>query len=103
MTVGKLSSRLSTVAALPSMTVGLFSRSPVAPAWMLVGPCSIIFLFVFISVKLIEDRQLANKGDAYKLYMRDVPSALLLVPPPLGKAIGSRIYGDGGEHVPEMQ
>ena len=66
--------------------------SPVAPTWMLVGPCSIIFLFVCISVKLIEDRQLANKGDAYKLYMRDVPSALMLVPPPLGKAIGSRIY-----------
>ena len=57
------------------------------------GPAAITLLFVGVSVKLLEDRQLASKGDAYRQYMREVPSALLLVPPPLGRWLGSWLWG----------
>lgn len=74
--------------------VWLLSRAATtpAPAWFpgLAGPLSITFLFTAISVKLIEDRQLENKGDDYRAYMRQVPSALLLLPPALGKWLGGR-------------
>ena len=62
------------------ISVWIFA-APRAPLWMLICPGCIIFLFCFISVQLIEDRQLANKGDAYRTYMRKVPSALVLLPP----------------------
>ena len=67
--------------------------APIAPRWALCAPSAITFLFVGISVKLLEDRQLENKGESYRLYQREVPSALLLVPPPLGRALGGWMYG----------
>ena len=76
--------------------VWLFSRAGTpAPALFpgLAGPLSITFLFTAISVKLLEDRQLANKGDEYRAYMREVPSKLLLLPPVVGRWLGSRLGG----------
>ena len=67
--------------------------APTAPRWVLCAPSAITFLFVAISVQLLEDRQLENKGDAYRMYRREVPSALLLVPPPLGRSLGQWMYG----------
>lgn len=66
--------------------------APASPVWVVVGPSLITVLFVGISIKLLEDRQLENKGDAYRAYKRAVPSALLLLPPPLNRAIGRSLY-----------
>ena len=62
-----------------------------AEAWVVAGPLLITALFLGVSVKLLEDRQLQNKGDAYRAYKQRVPSALLLVPPPLGRWLGQRL------------
>ena len=43
-------------------------------------------LFVGVSVDLMETRQLKRRGEAYKQYQKEVPSALFLVPPFLLKA-----------------
>merc|ERR1740121_247800 len=52
-----------------------------APWWVICGPIAMTSLFLGISVKLMEDRQLANKGEKYREYMRRVPSDFLPVPP----------------------
>ena len=57
-----------------------------APRWVLVGPCGITVLFLLVSVKLMEDRQLENKGDAYREYMRRVPSDFVPVPPSVSRS-----------------
>ena len=54
-----------------------------APAWVLAGPCAITLLFHFISVPLLEGRQLRNKGAAFRAYQRRVRSTLLPIPPSL--------------------
>lgn len=41
----------------------------------------------------MEDRQIKNKPEAFAEYKRRVPSALLLVPPPVNRAIGEWLYG----------
>ena len=56
-------------------------------SWELAWPCAITFLFNFISVKLLEDRQLENKGDAFRAYQRHVPSSLLPIPPMLSRLL----------------
>jgi steroid 5-alpha reductase family enzyme len=63
--------------------------APVAPRWVVCGPLGITFLFTCISVKLVEDRQLANKGDLYRAYQREVPSPLLLLPPSVCRWFGA--------------
>jgi steroid 5-alpha reductase family enzyme len=73
--------------------------APAAPTWVLCAPLSITFLFTVISVKLLEDRQLTNKGELYRSYQREVPSPLLLLPPTMGRKLGQWIYG---EPVPAM-
>ena len=73
---------------------GLYAfGAPYAPAWVAAGPGAITFLFCAISVKLMEDRQMASKPQAYSEYKRLVPSSLLLLPPPLNRAIGRVVYG----------
>ena len=67
-----------------------------APGWVAAGPGAITFLFVGISVELMEARQRAAKPEAWAAYVREVPSALLLLPPPLNQAIGRWRYG--GKH-----
>ena len=69
--------------------------------WVVVGPILITLLFVGVSVKLMEDRQIANKGEAFKDYQRSVGSALLLLPKSVNAKLGSMIYGasGGGEGV----
>ena len=72
-------------------SVWLFGASS-SPTWpALAGPLAITFLFVAISVKLIEDRQLLNKGDAYREYQRAVPSPLLPIPPAVGRWFGRKL------------
>lgn len=63
----------------------------------LAGPLAITFLFAGISVKLMEDRQIANKGDLYREYQREVPSPLLLLPPPIGRWLGKTLSGSGAQ------
>lgn len=70
--------------------------APAAPGWVLSGPCLITFLFVGITVQLMEDRQLARKPHAYRAYKRKVPSSLLLLPPPLNRALGEWLHAGGG-------
>lgn len=65
----------------------------VAPAWVVAGPLLITFLFLGVSIKLIEDRQLKNKGDAFREYRKVVPSAIVLLPPPLNRQLGRWLYG----------
>ena len=61
--------------------------------WLAAGPGAITFLFWAISVKLMEDRQLQAKPEAFRAYMREVPSALMLLPPPVNRAIGGWLHG----------
>ena len=67
-----------------------------AEAWVVAGPLLITALFLGVSIKLLEDRQLEHKGDAYREYLTRVPSALLLVPPPVGRWLGRRLCKAGG-------
>ena len=67
-----------------------------AEAWVVAGPLLITALFLGVSIKLLEDRQLEHKGDAYREYRMRVPSALLLVPPPVGRWLGRRLCKAGG-------
>lgn len=61
-------------------------------AWMVCGPISISALFIFVSVKLMEDRQIQNKGDKYREYQMEVGSSLLLLPPAINKLLGKTLY-----------
>ena len=75
----------------------LLSLSSKSDAWMVIGPISITFLFVFVSVKLMEDRQLKNKGEKFKIYQREVGSSLLLLPKVINKFFGEQIHGKDGD------
>ena len=61
-----------------------------------IGQLLITALFLGVSIKLLEDRQLEYKGDAYREYRTSVPSALLLVPPPVGRWLGRQMCKAGG-------
>lgn len=76
--------------------VWFFSLSAPDAPWLpgIAGPLSITFLFTAISVKLIEDRQLDNKGEHYRQYTQETPSSLLLLPPQLGRRLGAWMYSD---------
>ena len=76
--------------------VWFFSLSAPDAPWLpgIAGPLSITFLFTAISVKLIEDRQLDNKGEHYRQYTQETPSSLLLLPPQLGRHLGAWMYSD---------
>ena len=69
-------------------------------SWELAWPCAITFLFNFISVKLLEDRQLENKGDAFRAYQRCVPSILLPIPPMLSRLLVSPLWISTGPSAP---
>jgi steroid 5-alpha reductase family enzyme len=71
----------------------LFSASAGGAAWVVAGPLTITALFVFVSVKLMEDRQLKNKGEAFEEYRRKVGSPLLLMPPGLNRRLGEWLHG----------
>jgi steroid 5-alpha reductase family enzyme len=55
--------------------------------WVAVGPLALSALIRFVSIDLLEQRQLRNKGERYARYQRAVPSPLLLLPPALSRAI----------------
>ena len=59
----------------------ILSTSSDAPAWVLAGPCGITLLINLVSIPLLEERQLLNKGDEYRAYQRRVPSSLVPIPP----------------------
>lgn len=59
--------------------------------WVVAGPLTITALFVFVSVKLMEDRQLKNKGEAFRAYQRKVGSGLLLLPSFANEWIGQKL------------
>ena len=65
-----------------------------AAAWVVVGPVLITLLFLGVSIKLMEDRQLKNKGEAYEAYRRAVPSSLVPLPPRCGRASSARLVSD---------
>jgi steroid 5-alpha reductase family enzyme len=65
------------------------STSSKAPVWVVVGPCGLTLLFNWISVQLLEERQLGNKGKAYEDYQCRVPSALLPIPPAMTRWLSS--------------
>merc|ERR1719327_1575250 len=65
-----------------------------SPIWVISGPLAITFLFLCVSIKLLEDRQLQNKGEAYVDYKRCVGSPLLLLPPALNQRLGQWLYGN---------
>ncbi len=70
--------------------VWLFSARA-SPLWVAaIGPAGMTSLFLLISVKLLEDRQLRTKGAAYREYMRAVPSDLIPVPPLVARTLGPR-------------
>ena len=61
-------------------------------------PVSMTFLFVCVSIKLMEDRQRGSKGEAWIKYTRAVPSPLLLVPPPINRRLGQWLHAaESGE------
>ena len=51
----------------------------------------ITLLFLGVSIKLMEDRQLKNKGEAYEAYRRAVPSSLVPLPPWCGRASSAQL------------
>lgn len=59
-----------------------------SPAWVLAGPCAIATLFHFVSVPLMEDRQLRGKGEAFRAYRQRVRSSLLPLPPSFQSNLG---------------
>ena len=71
-----------------------------APVWTVVGPILITLLFLGVSVKLMEDRQLKNKGEAFVAYRREVGSSLLLLPPFLNRRLGALMYGSVADGTP---
>jgi len=62
-----------------------------AAAWVVVGPVLITLLFLGVSIKLMEDRQLKNKGEAYEAYRRAVPSSLVPLPTSCGRASSAQL------------
>lgn len=58
-----------------------------APWWVVSGPVAITLLFQFISVPLMEDRQLQSKGFAFRAYRRRVRSSLLPLPPSVRRVL----------------
>ena len=58
---------------------------------VVVGPVLITLLFLGVSIKLMEDRQLKNKGEAYEAYRRAVPSSLVPLPPRCGRAPSAQL------------
>ena len=51
----------------------------------------------------MEDRQRKNKGEAWIAYTRVVPSALVLLPPPLNRRLGRWLHGDGDSDGPSVK
>jgi len=64
--------------------------------WVVLGPVAMTLLIAFVSIKLMEDRQLERKERAFILYQQQVGSALLLLPPCLNRVLGQRLYGNKG-------
>ena len=65
--------------------------------WVVLGPVAMTILIGVISTKLMEDRQLANKGRAFVQYRRKVGSPLMILPPGLNRLLGRCLYGSGDE------
>jgi len=78
-----------------------FFGAPAVPAWVAAGPGAMTFLFVGISIKLMEDRQMKLKPEAFSAYRRAVPSSLLLLPPPLNRALGRWLHRTDASVKPE--
>jgi len=60
--------------------------------WVVLGPVAMTLLIAFVSIKIMEDRQLAMKGRAFILYQRRVGSAVVLLPPVLNRLLGQCLY-----------
>jgi len=65
--------------------------------WVALGPTGVTLLIAFISIKLMEDRQLERKGNDYVRYRRRVGSSLLPLPPFLNGLLGRWLYGSEEE------
>ena len=68
------------------------SDSNASPSWIVVGPLLLTFLLSFVSIKLMEDRQIEHKKEAFVNYQREVGSALLLFPPFVNRKLGLFLY-----------
>jgi steroid 5-alpha reductase family enzyme len=69
----------------------LFQASS-GPVWVLAGPLSLTCLFFFVSVDLMEERQIKSKGELFLEYRRKVGSSILLFPPSLNRKLGAFLY-----------
>ena len=69
----------------------LFQASS-GPVWVFAGPLSLTALFFFVSVDLMEERQIKSKGELFLQYRRKVGSSILLLPPSLNRKLGSFLY-----------
>ena len=70
----------------------LLSLSDTEP-WRACGPAALTLLFALVSVGLMEERQLARRGLAYREYRRRVGSPLLLLPRAINRRLGGMMYG----------
>eukprot|EP00520_Triparma_pacifica_P016299 CAMPEP_0118651922 /NCGR_PEP_ID=MMETSP0785-20121206/11041_1 /TAXON_ID=91992 /ORGANISM="Bolidomonas pacifica, Strain CCMP 1866" /LENGTH=176 /DNA_ID=CAMNT_0006544401 /DNA_START=415 /DNA_END=941 /DNA_ORIENTATION=+ len=60
-----------------------------SPAYVVGGPIALTCLFLFVSVDLMEERQIKSKGEEFLAYKRKVGSAIFLLPPSLNSKLGT--------------
>ena len=65
--------------------------------WVVLGPVALTLLIAVVSIKMMEDRQLAKKKQDFVAYRRRVGSALLLLPPFVNRKLGRCLYGSGDD------
>ena len=52
-----------------------------------IGPLAMLALFSFVSIELMESRQLQRRASGYSQYIRDVPNSFLPIPSRVNRLI----------------
>ena len=58
--------------------MGISASTTIIPWWTIAGTAFISMMIYFISIPMMEERQLERRPDAYRRYMHAVPSKLVL-------------------------